>query len=209
MTNTDQEVTVAHPAVGGTRFSASAPDSSLPFVMSVCAFGCAAAAIAVTSHARLLFDHLWLSGAVWAGAAALGFAAGWGLSRLFRFQRRTLTPKFAVISLVLAFAAVWGVNSIASHIFMSAWDRFDAELGGPGQCLAGTPYGKDRASVVTWAVEGDDRMEIWPGGPVPKGTPKGYKYPALKLKHAVNGGTRPLAPADSTSRDLLRSYGCR
>ncbi|MFE9406846.1 hypothetical protein ACFYNY_34625 [Streptomyces sp. NPDC006530] len=208
MTNTNQEVTVAHPAVRGMRSGASAPDSSL-VVMSVCAVGCAAAAVAVTSHARLLFDHLWLSGAVWAGAAALGFAAGWGVSRLFGFQRRTLTPRFAVISLVLAYAAVWGVNSVASHIFMNVWDRFDAELGGPGQCLAGTPYGKDRASVVTWVTKGDDRMEISPGGPVPEGTPTGYKYPVLKLKNAVNGGTRPLAPADDTSRDLLRSYGCR
>lgn len=35
------------------------------------------------------------------------------------------------------------------------------------------------------------------------------KYPVLKPKNAVSGGTRPLAPADDTSRDLLRSYGCR
>ncbi|MFF8809866.1 hypothetical protein [Streptomyces omiyaensis] len=29
------------------------------------------------------------------------------------------------------------------------------------------------------------------------------------LAAAVAGGVRPLAPADGTSRDLLRSYGCR
>ncbi|MFJ4342977.1 hypothetical protein [Streptomyces sp. NPDC088915] len=191
------------------RLGAPAPDSSLPFVASVCAFGCAAAAIAVTAHSRLLFDHLWLSGALWGAAAALGYAAGWGLSRLLKLQRRALTPRLAVVALTLAFAAVWGVNSIASHVFMSAWSRYLSELGGPGQCLAGTPYGNDRASVVTWAIEGDDRMEVRPGGPVPKGTPKEYKYPTLKLKHAVNGGARPLAPADDASRDLLRSYGCR
>ncbi|MFF1733725.1 hypothetical protein [Streptomyces sp. NPDC058247] len=184
-------------------------DDSLPFLAATCAVGCAAAAITVTSHARLLFDHLWLSGALWAGAAGIGFAVGWGLFRLLGFQRRTLTLRLAVISLALAFAAVWGANSISSHIFMNAWARYEAELGGPGQCLAGTPYGKDRASVVTWVATGDDRMEIWPGGPIPKGTPKGYKYPVLKLTHAVNGGTRPLAPADDMSRDLLRSYGCR
>ncbi|MEU3218679.1 hypothetical protein [Streptomyces sp. NPDC006971] len=199
---------MTHPAVRA-RFGAPAPESSLPFVTSVCAVGCTAAAVTVTAHSRLLFNHLWLSGALWGAAAALGYAAGWGLFRLLKFQRRALTPKLAVISLVLAFAAVWGVNSIASHIFMSAWSRYLAELGGPGQCLAGTPYGNDRASVITWAAKSDDRMEVWPGGPAPKDTPKGYKYPVLKLKHAVNGGTRPLAPADDASRDLLRSYGCR
>lgn len=89
------------------HFGTPAPDSSLPFVASVCAVGCTAASITVTAHSRLLFDHLWLSGALWGAAAALGDAAGWGLFRLLKFQRRALTRRLAVISLVLAFAAVW------------------------------------------------------------------------------------------------------
>ncbi|MFE2528765.1 hypothetical protein ACFXEL_31600 [Streptomyces sp. NPDC059382] len=197
------------PAAGGGRPGVPAPDSSLPFIAATCATGCAAAAIAVTTHSRLTFHHIWLSGAVWAAAAGISFAVAWGLFRRLGFQRRALTPRGGLAAVAVAAAVVWGVNSVASHIFLSAWARYDAELGGPGQCLDGTPYGKDRASVITWAREGDDRMEIWPGGPAPKDTPKDYKYPTLKLKNAVNGGTRPLAPADDTSRDLLRTYGCR
>lgn len=193
------------PATGGVRPGVPAPDSSLPFIAATCAVGCTAAAIVITTHSRLTFHHIWLSGAVWAAAAGIGFAVAWGLFRRLGFQRRALTPKGGLVAVAVAAALVWGVNSIASQVFLSAWARYDAELGGTGQCLAGTPYGKDRASVITWAHEGDDRMEIHPGGP----DPKEYKYPVLKLTNAVNGGTRPLAPADDASRDLLRSYGCR
>lgn len=54
-----------------------------------------------------------------------------------------------MVALVLAVAGVWGVHAAASHVYMSPWTRYVAELAGPGQRLAATPYDTKSASVVT------------------------------------------------------------
>ncbi|WP_223206517.1 hypothetical protein [Streptomyces xanthii] len=179
-------------------------DGSVPFLAMLCGFGFFAAAMVVTADANLLGRGKLLSAGIWMAAALIGAVAGFGLFRLLGFRRRPLTPRLALVAVVLTFVGVWGVQRASSHVFMSAWDRYTAELGGDGACLSGTPYSDKQAMVVMKAAPGNDRMEVWPGGPAPKGR----TYPVLKLKHAVNGGTQPLAPADEKSQDLLRSYGC-
>ncbi|MFC9816524.1 hypothetical protein ACFVJM_31195 [Streptomyces virginiae] len=111
-----------------------------------------------------------------------------------------------VAALAIGATMVWGTNAIASQVWKTAWQRYTDELGGPGACLAGTPYGERWASAITMTV-GDDRpMEVWPGKV--DGSTRTTPTKVLRL-HFDKSRTRPLPPADATSRDLLDSYGCR
>ncbi|MDD9383163.1 hypothetical protein M8Z33_42255 [Streptomyces sp. ZAF1911] len=187
------------------RLPAETTASGMPLIASICGTACAAAAIVVTVKGRFFFEHPVLGGVfAWAVAGGVGFAAAWGFGRWRGLHRRPLTRGPIVVALVLAVTGVWGVQTAASHVYMSPWARYVTELAGPGQCLAETPYGTKSASVVRMAAKGDDRMEVWPGGPLPKGR----TYPVLRLRNAVLGGTHPLAPANEESKVLLSSYGC-
>lgn len=197
---------MADVATSGRWLPSEKAPSGLPLIASICGTACAAAAIVVTVKGRFFFEYPVLGGVpVWAVAGGIGFAAVWGFGRWRGVHRRPLALGPIVVALVLAITGVWGVHAATSNIYMSPWARYVAELAGPGQCLAATPYDTKTASVVTWSTRGDDRMEVWPGGPLPKGR----TYPVLLLKNAVRGGIHPLAPANEESRILLHSYGCR
>ncbi|MFE9613166.1 hypothetical protein [Streptomyces sp. NPDC006012] len=198
----------------GARPAGASPQEANPAAMALvlaCGVGFLAAAVTVTADAYLLLEQPLVT-IIWLTSALTGCVLGGLLCRLLA-RRHRLAPRAVWVTIGAMIALVWGVSTASSHVFMSSWDRFDRELGGTGRCLAGTPYGRENASVVTTVPanggEHSGVMEVWPGGPVPEGTAKGHKFPPLKLKNAVNGGVRPLAPADGTSRDLLRSYGCR
>lgn len=196
---------MADVATSGRRLPSGAAPSGLPLIASICGTASAVSAMVVTVKGRFLFEHPVLGGVfAWAVAGGIGFAAAWGVGRWRGLHRRPLTRSPIVVALVLAVTGVWGVQAAASHIYMSPWARYVAELAGPGQCLSATPYGTESASVVSMAAKGDDQMEVWPGGPLPKGR----TYPVLRLRNAVLGGTHPLAPANEESRVLLSSYGC-
>ncbi|MYS39109.1 hypothetical protein GT025_33815 [Streptomyces sp. SID4920] len=173
-------------------------------LMLTCGVGFFSAAVVVTADAYLLLKQPLVT-VIWLSSALAGCALGGLLCHLLD-RRRRLTPRAIWVTIGVMIALVWGASTASSHVFMSSWDRFERELGGAGQCLAGTPYGSGNASLVTNGPKnGSDVMEVWPGSSLPKGR----KLPPLKLKNAVDGGVHPLAPADGTSRDMLRSYGCR
>ncbi|MEV6147044.1 hypothetical protein [Streptomyces sp. NPDC051992] len=194
---------MTHPTVdrSGVR------DSALPLLASVCATAAAAAALIVTAKAGLLYDNgrwgFFLCGA----AALLAMVAGWWAFRLMGFDRRRLTIRTTVAALVIGATMVWGTNAIASQVWKNAWQRYTDELGGPGACLSGTPYGERWASTITMTVGDDNRpMEVWPG--TVDGSTRATPTKVLRL-HFDKSRTRPLTPADATSRELLTSYGCR
>ncbi|MCX4547183.1 hypothetical protein [Streptomyces sp. NBC_01565] len=121
--------------------SGEAVPHGLPMLSSICGTACVAGAVVVTTKSQFFFEHHALSVLAWAAVGGLGFAVAWGMLRRLGFQRRPLTPGMTVVAQVLAFAGVWGVQAAASHVYMSPWARYVAELAGPGQCLAATPYG--------------------------------------------------------------------
>ncbi|MFD9453436.1 hypothetical protein ACFWBC_10140 [Streptomyces sp. NPDC059985] len=178
---------------------------AVPFLASASGTAVAAAAVVVTSQTRLLFDHPMFAMFIWMAAGLLGFAAAWSVAWRRPAVRAPLTPRFAVVTLVVAAAAVWGVHAITEEALPSPWTRYVDELGGSGRCLAGTPYGKDTATVITMPKRGDDRMEIWPGEAPGKVRGAGV----LRLDNAIKGGIRPLKAGDEASDAILRSYGCR
>ncbi|MFZ3476076.1 hypothetical protein ACODT4_44605 [Streptomyces sp. 2.9] len=177
----------------------------MPFLASAAGTAVAAAAMVVSSRTSLLFDSPVLAVLIWVAAGLLGFAAAWAVFRRRRAFRDPLTPRIAVIALVVAAASVWGVQALAAQVLPSPWARYVDELGGPGRCLAGTPYGKETAAVITMPRRGEGRMEIWPGEAPGKVRGSGV----LRLDNAVRGGIHPLAAADDASKAILRTYGCR
>ncbi|WP_330335789.1 hypothetical protein OHS33_39340 (plasmid) [Streptomyces sp. NBC_00536] len=178
----------------------------MPFLASAAGTSLAAVAIVVTARTRYLFDSPVLAPFIWVAAGLCGFAAGWALFRRHRsFRFNPLSPRLAVVTVAVAFAGVWGAQALAAQAFPSAWARYLDELGGPGRCLAGTPYGEGTATVVTMPKRGEGRMEIWPGEAPGKVRGSGV----LRLDNAVSGGIHPLKAADEASDAILRTYGCR
>ncbi len=185
---------------GGDRYGA------VPFLASAAGTAVAAAALVVTARTRILFDSPVLAVLIWVAAGLLGFAAAWAVFRRRRAFRFTpLSPRLAMITLVIAGTGVWGAQALAEQALPSPWAHYVDELGGPGRCLAGTPYGKDNATVIAMPKRGDDRMEIWPGEAPGKQRGTGV----LRLDNAVRGGIHPLKAADDASDAILHSYGCR
>ncbi|MGW1290553.1 hypothetical protein ACWD4N_45005, partial [Streptomyces sp. NPDC002586] len=86
----------------------------------------------------------------------------------------------------------------ARTIFPPVYDRYEAELGGPGQCLHNTPYSLDRAQT-TFAEHRPGRMIV---------RPIGQGLPVLELDNAVDGGLHHLTPANNSARRLLAAYRC-
>ncbi|WP_328973974.1 hypothetical protein [Streptomyces sp. NBC_00239] len=182
-------------------------DSALPLLASVCTTAATAAALVVTAKAGLLFDQLGWTMFLVMAAGILGLAAGWWAFRLMGFDRRRLTVRTTVAALVIGATMVWGTNAIASQVWKTAWQRYTDELGGPGACLAATPYGERWASAITITAGEDGRpMEVWPG--TVDGSARTTSTKVLRL-HFDKSRIRPLTPADATSRELLDSYGCR
>ncbi|MEW1551317.1 hypothetical protein [Streptomyces tsukubensis] len=194
---------MAHPT--GDRSGAG--ESALPLLASVCATAAAAAAFVVLAKAGQLFDRRPGGLLLIVAAGMLGLAGGWWVFRLMGFDRRRLTIRTAAAALVIGTAVVWGTNAIASQVWKTAWQRYTDELGGPGGCLSATPYGERWASAITMTVGDDDRpMEVWPGKV--DGSTLATPTKVLRL-HFDKSRTRPLTPADASSRAVLDSYGCR
>ncbi|MBX7471238.1 hypothetical protein K1Y80_34840 [Streptomyces sp. MAG02] len=194
---------MAHPTVDRN----GARDSALPLLASVCATAAAAAALVITAKAGSLLDHQPWTMLLVVAAGMAGLVGGWCLFRLMGFDRRRLTIRTTVAALVIGATMVWGTNAVASQVWKTAWQRYTDELGGPGACLSGTPYGERWASVITMTTGDDNRpMEVWPG--TVDGSTRAAPTKVLRL-HFDKSRTRPLTPADASSRALLDSYGCR
>ncbi|MFG2211030.1 hypothetical protein [Streptomyces sp. NPDC048638] len=139
--------------------------------------------------------HLALA-AVFTGAALLALAVYAIAHRLLaRFGLYLWQSVLASIVLltVMSWAPDW-----AQTLFPRADDRYERELGGPGQCLHNTPYNLDRTQT-TFADDHPGRMVI---DPIAEG------LPVLRLDYAVDGGLQHIAPADTAARKILDQYGC-
>nr|BEK71520.1 hypothetical protein KPHV_87470 [Kitasatospora purpeofusca] len=175
-------------------------DGALPLLASVCGFAFAAAAVGVTAKSRLLYHGPAQAGLLVLAVAGVGWVSGWWAFRALGFRRRTLSLRIAVTALVVAVAAVWGSTAVAAEIWKTPWQRYLDEVGGPGACLAGTPYGERHASAIVYPPRNaSGPMEVWPG--------KGATI-ALRLNFDRAGAHR-LTPADDASRSLMTDYGCR
>ncbi|MFE0778968.1 hypothetical protein [Streptomyces sp. NPDC058861] len=183
-----------------------AENGALPLLALACGAVPGVSVLIVIAKAGLLSERPW-STVLFMAAGTLGLFAGLWVFRRLGFERRRLTIKMTVAAVALGTAAVWGTNAIASQVWKTPWQRYTDELGGPGTCLDGTPYGQGRASVITMTA-GDHRpMEVWPGR-VEGSAPTAAPTAVLRL-HFDESRTRPLTPADKGSRRVLDSYGCR
>ena len=153
-------------------------------------------------EARLWHDRQLVGYAV--VAAATGVAAlGVYLLARWLFRRagvRWWQVATAVVVMLLAGSAV---PSVAGYVFPDPYERFDRELGGPGQCLNSTPYATDngfpRSSHMDYSEHAPGRMTV---------TPLDTSVPPLVLDHAVRGGLHHLTPGDARSAEILRAHGC-
>ncbi|MFI1189687.1 hypothetical protein [Streptomyces californicus] len=97
----------------------------------------------------------------------------------------------------------WAAPKTAAYIFPDQMERYHRELGGPGRCLNGTPYGSEdefpKSSQIIYSNREPGRMTV---NPIDK------KFRPLRLDHAVRGGLHRLTPADAESSQILKSYGC-
>ncbi|MGW1002131.1 hypothetical protein [Streptomyces sp. NPDC002520] len=175
------------------------PDYRLPAMALASCTGIAALFLGfyLALYSRLWHDHRYLAAAAVTGAAGLLAFLAYVLSRrllaragLYLWQSLLAS---AVLLLVMGSTPTW-----ARTIFPAAYDRYEAELGGPGRCLHNTPYNLDRAQT-TFAEHHPDRMIV---RPIEQG------LPVLALDNAVDGGLRHLAPADATSRRIFTTYRC-
>lgn len=102
------------------------------------------------------------------------------------------------LAAAVAATVMYATPGWAYGLFPRVDDRYERELGGPGQCLHDTPYDLTRART-TYAGDRPGRMLV---EPLQNG------LPTLKLDHAVNGGRRHLTPADAASRRILAEHNC-
>ncbi|MGP3691043.1 hypothetical protein ACTVZO_41325 [Streptomyces sp. IBSNAI002] len=163
---------------------------------------------------------------------AFGAAAYFALeSQLWHDHQTTAYAVIAVVTAVATFAAFLAARTVfrrfgahwwhialatavlcctgaaapeaAAYVFPDQMARYHRELGGPGQCLHGTPYASERefpkASQVTYDDRDSERMTV---------TPIDKAYQPLVLDHAVRGGLHRLTPADAKSSQILESHGC-
>ncbi|MFB8056813.1 hypothetical protein ACFC6U_11800 [Kitasatospora purpeofusca] len=157
-------------------------------------------AFAFVWESRLWHDHRGaaIAAEVVAGglaAAVTFYPARWALRR---FRVRWWHVALAVAGMLWLVTAAPGA---ARYVFPDPMERFERELGGPGQCLNSSPYASDRAfpraAQVTYP--GPGRMVV---------TPLERGVPPLVLDHAVRGGLEHLAAADAGSAEILRIHGC-
>ncbi|MFF9436449.1 hypothetical protein ACF1BP_22245 [Streptomyces sp. NPDC014735] len=163
---------------------------------------CTALVFMFTGFYLALYSKLWHNhqhlalAAVFAGAVLPALAVYTVTRRLL--ARIGLYLWQSVLASVLLLAIMGSASDWAQALFPRADDRYERELGGPGQCLHGTPYNLDRAQT-TYADEHPGQMVI---DPIADG------LPALRLDHAVDGGLKNLVPADAAAREILDRYGC-
>ncbi|MFE3629373.1 hypothetical protein [Streptomyces goshikiensis] len=189
-----------------TAHDARPQGSALPLLASVCATAAMGSAIVVATKAGLLFDQRLWTMVFFVAAGLLGLAAGWWVCRLLGFGRRPLTIRTTVVALALGAGAVWATGAVASQVWKTAWQRYADELGGPGACLSGTPYGQRWASVIQMPSDSGHPMEVWSGAV--DGSTRAAPTKVLRLAFDTSR-THRLTPADAASRELLDSYGCR
>lgn len=155
------------------------------------------AAFYMALYSRLFHHHPHLAAAAVTGAATLPALAVYAIAHRLLARFGLYLWQSALVGVVLlgvmAAAPDW-----ARTTFPRAYDRYAAELGGPGKCLYATPYNLDRAQS-TLASDRPERLIIDPiaEGPAP-----------LQLDHAVDGGVKHLTPADPAARRILAQYGC-
>ncbi len=139
-------------------------DGAVLLLASVCGIAFAAAAAGVTAKSRLLYHGPAQAGLLVLAVAGVGWVCGWWAFRALGFRRRALSVRLTVTALVVAVAAVWGSTAVAAEIWKTPWQRYLDEVGGPGACLAGTPYGERHASAIVYpAPNASGPMEVWPG----------------------------------------------
>ncbi|WP_432156193.1 hypothetical protein [Streptomyces sp. bgisy153] len=174
------------------------PDYRLPAMALASCTGIAALFLGfyLALYSRLWHDHQHLAAAAVAGAALPALLA-YVLSRHLLARTGLYLWQSLLASAVLLFV-MGSTPTWARTIFPPAYDRYEAELGGPGQCLHNTPYNLDRAQT-TFAEHRPDRMIV---------RPIRHGLPSLALDNAVDGGLQHLAPADAASRRILTTYGC-
>ncbi|MFJ3182536.1 hypothetical protein ACIPJN_29675 [Streptomyces sp. NPDC086796] len=157
----------------------------------------AVAAMYAALASRFLYDHpRWASAAIAAAAVLPG--AG-----IFLLARRVLARYGLYLwqswaAAVVAATLMYAAPGWAYGLFPRVDDRYERELGGPGNCLHDTPYNLMRAST-TYTRDHPGRMIV---EPLQNG------LPALRLDNAVNGGLRHLTPADATARRILAQHDC-
>ena len=139
--------------------------------------------------------HLALA-AVFAGAALLSLAVYAIVHRLL--ARHGLYLWQSIVASIVLLTIMSSASNWAQTLFPRADERYERELGGPGQCLYNTPYNLDRTKT-TFADDHPGRMLI---DPIAEG------LPVLRLDHAVDGGLQHLAPADTAAHKILDQYGC-
>ncbi|MCX4826689.1 hypothetical protein OG883_44415 [Streptomyces sp. NBC_01142] len=148
-------------------------------------------------YSKLWHHHQHLAmAAVFAGATLPALAVYTIAHRLL--SRIGLYLWQSVLVSVVLLAVMGSAPDWARTLFPRAYDRYEAELGGPGQCLYATPYNLDRAQT-TFADDHPGRMVV---DPIAEG------LPVVRLDHAVDGGLKHLSPADSSARKILDQYGC-
>ncbi|WP_331746737.1 hypothetical protein OG923_34050 (plasmid) [Streptomyces halstedii] len=155
------------------------------------------AAFYMALYSRLFHHHPHLAAAAVTVAAMLPALAVYAIAHRLLARFGLYLWQSVLVGVVLL-AVMAAAPDWARTVFPRAYDRYAAELGGPGKCLYATPYNLDRARS-TFAADHLGRMIINPvdDGPAP-----------LRLDHAVDGGVKHLTPADPTARRILAQYGC-
>ncbi|MEU2874125.1 hypothetical protein ABZ769_33845 [Streptomyces olivoreticuli] len=150
----------------------------------------------LASHPSTAALPAWLSGTV-----ALGTAAGWITWRAAHrwLDQATLRARWgALAGSLIVLITVWSIApSFTAKVWPTPDQRFQRELGGPGQCLATTPYSYKRAAMIA-VDQREERMTIYPSAP---GEP-------LRLDHAKLGGMHRLTPTGDASSKVLTAHGC-
>lgn len=148
------------------------------------------AMLAVDSHA--LHDHPALATTALVVSAMLPALAVYTVARRVLPRTGLFLWQGAVVMVALATALIVAPR-VSDHVFPSPWQRYDRQYG--TGCLTGTPYAGSEAGLSLHGRE----LRVF-------GITR--EIPVLRLGPARQGSTRPLAPLDAASREILRQHSC-
>lgn len=140
--------------------------------------------LAVNSH--VLRDHPALATTALVVSTVLPALAVYTVARRVLARTGLYLWQEAVVMVVLATALI-AAPQVSDHVFPSPWQRCDRQYG--------TPYADSEAGRSLHGRE----LRVF-------GITR--EIPVLRLGPARQGSTRPLAPLNDASREILRRHSC-
>lgn len=170
-----------------------------PTMRFVC---CLAAVAMIVSTVIIWRDARLESGAlvnfIALGVTMIGLSAAGAAGAAYAVKRRLRTTAGRSLGALVATVIVVAVAAatLSAWAYADPYGTYARHFGSTGQCLAGSPYDRDRARFSLKGNPKSDQMRV---------IPQGGEGSSLLFDHASKG---EMTPADDRTDQIIREYAC-